>query len=112
MSAGCVPYARLSLRILTCDVKGLFEASLTDYRAATVLGSDPALVADVERLGSLAECDTLKKQADARFGVGNITEAVKLYTTALSLEPSFVSCISNRAVRVARGGLGRCESVQ
>jgi len=85
--------------------QGSFEASLTDYRAATVLGSDPALIADVERLSSLAECDTLKKQADARFGVGNIAEAVELYTTALSLEPAFVSCISNRAVRLACVGL-------
>ena len=78
--------------------QGSFEASLADYRTATTLdANNPALASDVERLTSLAQCDTLKKQADARFGAGNISEAVELYASALTLEPAFVSCISNRA---------------
>ena len=78
--------------------QGSFEASLADYRTANTLdGNNPALASDVERLTSLAQCDTLKKQADARFGAGNISEAVELYASALTLEPAFVSCISNRA---------------
>jgi len=98
------------LRLIGMRVKGLarrgtakcqqgsYGEALGDYQRAVGLSpSDPSLVADLRKVFGLAKCAELKKQADALLGEGDLQGALDKYSSALAVEPTFVSAISNRA---------------
>lgn len=79
--------------------QGSYELALEDYKRAVIASPsyDETLIGDLKRVDKLFRCSDLKRQADASFGQGDLTSAAKLYTDALTIEPTFVSAISNRA---------------
>lgn len=87
-----------------------YEAALVDYQSAhSARGHDEMLRTDVERLQKLVACATMKAEGDAAFRAGDIDTAIDKFTSVLTIEPNFVSCISNRAaVYMHKGELARC----
>lgn len=77
---------------------GHYKISLDDFKQALEL--DPGSVElrrDAERVAILQQCSDIKRQADQRFSEGDMDSALALYTRAYNMDPTFVSCISNRA---------------
>lgn len=77
---------------------GHYRLSLEDCRAALAFNPGAAaLEEEIARAEPLALCEASKKEAVARFALGDIASACELYTTALAAVPAFPSCLSNRA---------------
>lgn len=77
---------------------GDYAGSLHDYRAAlSAHPHDASLKEDVERVERLVKCAAVKAEGDALFGEGKLADAAAKFTAALEIEPTFVSCVSNRA---------------
>lgn len=43
------------------------------------------------------QCEAMKKEGDMKFGAGDLDGACERYSQAIHLDPTFVSCLSNRA---------------
>ena len=77
---------------------GMFGEAKADYGfVVTQTPQDEALRRDLARISIMNECGKLKDEADALFGQGQRKEAIEVYSKALDLDPSFISCSSNRA---------------
>lgn len=86
---------------------GIFVESLADYTAALTkvtaangtcsAASESSLKDDVSRLQLMVDADKAKKEGDKLFANRQVAQAIEKYTTALSLVPVHVGCLSNRA---------------
>lgn len=88
----------LARRALAYRELGHYKLSLDDCRDA--LGFNPGdatLQREIAISEPLALCEAAKKEAVVCFASGDIAEACRLYTNALSAVPTFPSCLSNRA---------------
>jgi dyslexia susceptibility 1 candidate gene 1 protein len=85
--------------------QGRFEEAFEDLNEANMLSpSDGSLESDLIRVGNLAKCDKLKKEADSLLGSGKFDDALQAYSNALSIDSKFVSALSNRgACHLAMG---------
>lgn len=87
-----------------------YAAALADFRlAASVRGDDDLLASDIARLEKLVVCATLKAEGDAAVREGQFATAIEKFSQALTVEPTFVSCFSNRAAaNMAAGDFVAC----
>lgn len=59
--------------------------------------NDKAVLQNIIHLKALLEATKWKKGGDRHFSVGNIEKAVADYTKAISVDPTHIKCIMNRA---------------
>ncbi|CAM9825481.1 unnamed protein product, partial [Discosporangium mesarthrocarpum] len=89
---------------------GQYHLSREDYRAALQFSpGDAGLKASVASAEVLARCEVAKRGAATKFAAGDFKGAHDLYSEVLELEPSFPSCLSNRAAcHLALGSHEEC----
>ena len=97
--------------------KADFGGAVDDYEQVLRLSGDEAITRDLKRVRTLKQCSDLKvcgcslepkrgrvtcgitvqKAGDASLAAGSLEEALETYGQVLTIEPTFVSAISNRA---------------
>ena len=77
---------------------GMFTEAKADYGfVVTQNSNDESLKRDLARITIMEQCGKLKQQGDALFSSGDRKKAIEQYSQALQLDPSYISCASNRA---------------
>ncbi|KAF0704062.1 hypothetical protein As57867_007417, partial [Aphanomyces stellatus] len=77
---------------------GLYSQAKADYGVALTLHpQNEDLQLDFARIGVLDACAAFKRQGDDAYAAQDHTAAKDCYSQALALDPTFISCLSNRA---------------
>ncbi|KAF0754538.1 hypothetical protein AaE_005285 [Aphanomyces astaci] len=77
---------------------GLYSQAKADYGVAlTIHPQNEALQLDFGRIGQLEACAVWKSKGDASYASQDFVTAKAMYTEALHVDPTFISCLSNRA---------------